>query len=458
MPDFPIKILSPDEIESLEREIIEEAQAGSKEVAWHKAQPLRKAQHHQREAAISLLRILDHQCLPIEGAVDVLLEIARAHDQDVRILAALGGTLDVVRDINDLNASPPPADTVFYTVVERLAALAKKHAGLPEEEFILHGLGTSARMLARQSDEIAEMSYRKLIEINPRKSANHYNLGLFYKTRGRFEEGMKSNQTAASLTDGQDESTEWNLGICATGAGNGAVALDVWKRMGQKIEMGRFGLPEGSYSTCKVKLAERPLAQRTADVDDPGLEETVWIERLSPCHGIIRSVLYESLGVDYGDIILIDGAPITHHTYGDTKVPVFPHLATLIRRNYRFFDFAGTQDKGGQLSDASIDLDEDTVIYPHSEYLRILCATCWRDPDIDHENHESEEKHVVIGRIAAPGNVDPVHLLGRIDNALAKRGRCQLYAPDLCAAAGLETRALVDKRRFELLTGNTLLP
>src|SRR5712671_5608494 len=83
MPDFPIKILSPDEIESLEREIIEEAQAGSKEVAWHKVQPLRKAQHHQREAAISLLRILDHQCLPIEGAVDVLLEIARAHDQDV---------------------------------------------------------------------------------------------------------------------------------------------------------------------------------------------------------------------------------------------------------------------------------------------------------------------------------------------------------------------------------------
>ena len=83
--------------------------------------------------------------------------------------------------------------------------------------------------------------------------------------------------------------------------------------------MGRFGLPEGLYPQCKVKLAERPLAERTADVDNPGSEETIWIERLSPCHGIIRSVLYYDLGVDYGDIILIDGAPITYHTYGDTK-------------------------------------------------------------------------------------------------------------------------------------------
>ena len=89
--------------------------------------------------------------------------------------------------------------------------------------------------------------------------------------------------------------------------------------MGQKIELGRFGLPEGRYSPCKVKLAERPLAERTADLDDPGAEETVWIERLSPCHGIIRSVLYGNLGVDYGDVILMDGAPITHHTYGEER-------------------------------------------------------------------------------------------------------------------------------------------
>jgi hypothetical protein len=253
-----------------------------------------------------------------------------------------------------------------------------------------------------------------------------------------------------------DEEVEgsWNLGICATGAGNGAVALEVWKRLGQKIEMGRFGLPEGPYPLCKVKLTERPLAERTADKDDPGLEETIWIERLSPCHGIIRSVLYRDLGVDYGDVILFDGAPITHHTYGDTKVPVFPHLATLVRQGYQFFDFAGTQDEPRQLAETSLDLSEDIVIYPHSENVRLMCASCWRDPDIDHEDHRSVQKHVVIGRIAAPEHLDPAQLLDQLDKAVAKRGRCQLYAPDLCVAAGQGPRALVDKRRFDLLTEN----
>src|SRR5262249_53002825 len=155
-------------------------------------------------------------------------------------------------------------------------------------------------------------------------------------------EGMIANQRAAALVAEPSEAVQWNLGICATGAREGAVALDVWKRLEQKIEMGRFGLPEGSYATCKVRLAERPLAERDAESDDPGLEETIWIERLSPCHGIVRSVLYQRLGVDFGDVVLIDGAPITHHKYGDRDIPVFPHLATLVRSNYQFFDFAGT--------------------------------------------------------------------------------------------------------------------
>src|SRR6185503_10454335 len=97
------------------------------------------------------------------------------------------------------------------------------------------------------------------------------------------------------------EAVQWNLGICATGAGHGDVALEVWKGMDLKLKIDRFGLPEGRFPSCKVRLAQRPLAERTKDTDDPGQEETIWIERLSACHGIVRSVLYYDLGVDYGD-------------------------------------------------------------------------------------------------------------------------------------------------------------
>jgi len=453
MSSFPTEILSPEQIASLEQDVIDEAEAGREDGAWQKLQPLRQAQHHQHEAASSLLRIIGQGCLPTEGAADVLLEIAQSHPQDAKLLATVGECLETARDIDDLNA-PPPDHAVFHTVIERLVALARDQAGLSGEEDILRGLATAARMPARQYDDIAESSYRKLTEINPRKDAHHYNLGLFFKTRGRFEEGMKSNQTAVNLADETIEAHEWNLGICATGCGNGSVALDVWKRMGQEIEMGRFGLPEGSYPHVKVKVAQRPLAERSADLDDPGLEETIWIERLSPCHGIIRSVLYGNLGIDYGDVILTDGAPITHHTYGDQQVPVFPHLATLLRRNYKRYDFAGTQHEPRQLADADIDLAGDAVIYPHSEYVRQFCARCWRDPDVDHDQHEQVERRVVVGRIAAAPDVDPVQLLDQLDKAVARRSECQLYVPDLCSAAGLEARASIERRRFDLLTRN----
>ncbi|MGG7536617.1 hypothetical protein [Rhizobium sp. 12,4] len=203
-----------------------------------------------------------------------------------------------------------------------------------------------------------------------------------------------------------------------------------------------------------MRLAQRPLAERTADSDDPGEEETVWIERLSPCHGIIRSVLFGSLGVDYGDVVLMDGAPITYHTYGEQEVPVFPHLATLVRRNYQFFAFAGTQETAGQLIDLSGELDEDAIIYSHTENFRIMCANCWRNPDIDHADHEKMEKHVVTGRIAAPPDIAPARLLDLIDRGIEKRKTCQLYAPDLCAAAGQLARERSDRRRFTLLTDN----
>jgi hypothetical protein len=100
------------------------------------------------------------------------------------------------------------------------------------------------------------------------------------------------------------------------------------------------------------------------------------------------------------------------------------------------------------------DLDGDSVIYPHSEYVRQLCARCWRDPDVDHDQHEQLERRIVFGRIAAAPDVDPAQLLDQIDKTLARRSGCQLYVPDLCLAAGFQARALVEKRRFDLLTLN----
>jgi hypothetical protein len=158
--------------------------------------------------------------------------------------------------------------------------------------------------------------------------------------------------------------------------------------------------------------------------------------------------------VDFGDVVLFDGAPITYHKYGENRVPVFPHLATLIRNHYRLFDFAGTQESAGQIADVTDDLERDAVVYSHSEGFVTLCANCWRDPDVDHQHHATVDKHVVTGRIAAPPDFDVCELLRQLDAAIAKRDTCRVYAPDLCEAAGLTDRAAFERRRFAMITAS----
>jgi hypothetical protein len=446
------KILSDKKIEEIEKAVISASDDGKIDIAWKSLQPLLKAQKTQEAAAISLTRIVEDQYLPVEQSLEVLSSVYAEHKNKVNIVSLIGSALEGARDIDQLNLSPPDHQ-LFRTVIDDLVKASESPDG-QDEEVILNGLSTATRMMARQYDSVAENSYRRLVEIDPEYPSYHYCLGLFYKTRGLFKEGVVANQKASGLVDEPVDSYQWNLGICATGAGEGEVALDVWKRLGNKVDMGRFNLPEGGYPQCKVKLAERPLAERDATNDDPGLEETIWIERLSPCHGIIRSVLFQDLGLDYGDVVLIDGAPITYHKYGEKQIPVFPHLATLVKNNYLFFDFAATQEEKGQIDGISQTLGKDAIVYVHTENYQVLCATCWQDSSVDHTDHKKEQKNIVTGRIAAPCDMSPQDLLSAIDDALSSLEHCKIFAPELCEKAGFDERAEVERRRFDMLVGN----
>jgi len=452
---FAPEFLTPSQLDTIRKRIVSDAQAGRDDEAWSGLQSLLPASRRQEFVAAGVAHIVGSGHFSIERALQALEEVYSAHPHSESVLGPLGQALDEARDIDDLN-SPAPDSPLFENVVNALSKLSERERGTDKEIDLLLGLRTAARMMARQHDELAEKSARRLVELQPKDGSHHYCLGLFLKTRGGFRDGMLANQAAITrhgagkLFANPPEAYQWNLGICATGAGQGAIALEVWRQLGQKVEMGRFGLPDGGYPDCKVKLAQRPLAERSADSDDPGLEETIWIERLSACHGIIRSVLYNDLGVDYGDVVLFDGAPITYHTYGEKKVPVFPHLATLQRRHYQMFNFAGTQQTARQLHD--IEMEGDVVIYSHSENFISLCAACWQDPDLDHDDHRSVDKHVVTGRIAAPSDLAPDELLRQLDAVLAAQEPCRIYVPGLCEAAGFPERAAVERRRFEMIT------
>jgi hypothetical protein len=247
----------------------------------------------------------------------------------------------------------------------------------------------------------------------------------------------------------------WNLGISATGARQGSLALSVWKELGQRIELGRFGLPDGSYEQVKVRLAQHPIATRAAEQTEPGLEETVWVERLSPCHGIVRSALFQELGVDFGDLVLFDGAPIMHQTYGEQEVPVFPQLATIERPGYRIFSFAGTQPVRGSVDALNEGLPEDVLVYPHTEKVTTLCAHCWASESRDHAAHRQDDHAVVRGKVCAPPTLALAELRRALDEAVARSPGVRLFVPMLSQLLGDHARAEVERRRIAMIDGTS---
>lgn len=403
------------------------------------------------EAAAGLIRLLERRLFDPGQGNRIAARLLECHGNDPQMLGRLGRALEGMVDLRFLN-DPPCADGSFIEIATKLDHLVRNGEPLASDPVVLDGLATIARLLGRSWDRVAEACLRRLVDLDPDSWGPRYDLGLFLKTRGRFAEGQAANQEAWDRGGHEDDGVLWNLGICATGAGDGDKALELWKRIGQTIERGRHGLPEGRYSGTKVRLAQRPVAERGADQDDPGLEETVWIERLSPCHGVVRSALYQDeIGVDYGDLVLFDGAPVTYHTYGDRTVPVFPHLATLFREEYRIYHFIGEQANTGQLAALSSELAQDTVVYVHTEQLHPICSRCWEDPGTDHGTHVPEERHVVRGKIAAPPSITPASLRASLDNLMLKHPGSKIHAPELSAQAGDSGRAATERRISEAL-------
>lgn len=418
--------------------------------AWRAAEALLTAASTRRDAAVAVLEHLRH--FDHDDRVAAAKRLDALWKEDDEVLVALADAFEQLTDIDDLNAAPP-SDPWFRDVVTRVSSRVRTETDPERRGSWLAVLATAARRLGRSTDPLAEDAYQGLLQVRGERGNTHYNYGLFLKTRGRFAEGRRANERARALGL-TTQPTLWNLGICATGAGDGAAALAVWKELGHHVELGRFGLPDGRFPSAKVRLAQRPLAERTAEEDSPGLEENIWVERLSACHGIVRCTLFEEdIGVEYGDVILFDGAPVGRQSDG---TPIFPHLATLIRAEYRAYWFGGVQTTAGAIAELSRDLPGDAVFYVLTEQVQMLCDSCSKGRTRvgpGHSHTPSQEHRLVRGKICAPPTLSPRELLGCVDRAVQSAPGTRVLSPWLAEEAGDPQRAETEDRELDALFG-----
>jgi tetratricopeptide (TPR) repeat protein len=289
--------------------------------------------------------------------------------------------------------------------------------------------------------EEAIAAHERAIALEP--TAHHlYNYALSLKYMGRFAEAVALNRRALKLRSG-DESTLWNLGICATGARDSDAANEAWRAL---------GFADGPLGMSQIRICETgPCSELVAG--DPENIEYLWIRRITPALGEILSPTLRDFYADVGDRVVIDGAPVGYRDDGQSRVARFPVIAVLERGPLRTFRFAGTQQAKGELAGLSGILGPDTV-YVHSEMVAMLCRECARAGAANHRHYEQKtDQRIVYGKLVAEQS-KLAEFRATLDRALKLKPDLALYAPSLHRALDDEQRAAEDDRNWTALETN----
>lgn len=228
-------------------------------------------------------------------------------------------------------------------------------------------MADALRMMGPEYDEDALAAYKLALTIDDSNGHWWFNLGLCHKWRGRFDEALAANRKAQSLL-GDQKPVLWNTAIAATALGEGKAAQQAWSALGMDVQLTDSGMPLlPGMPPAKIRVAtvgdERghtdPLPQQSVTF------EVLWVQPLSPCHGVVQSPTVRQASVDYGDVVLWDGAPVRITEVDGEPVPVFPLLWILKPGDERRFAFVGMQKQPGMLERLAAELPDDCPLIPY---------------------------------------------------------------------------------------------
>ncbi|MDH3728713.1 MAG: hypothetical protein OER77_14375, partial [Myxococcales bacterium] len=140
--------------------------------------------------------------------------------------------------------------------------------------------------------------------------------------------------------------------------------------------------------------------------------EVVWVAPLSPCHGVVQSPTFRDAPIDYGDLVLWDGAPVAEHRIAPSgPVPVFPLLEILRRGDERRWPFVALEKEPGALTGLEQVLPDGTRVFVQQERVEHHCTAC--EAGVPHEHGSG------AGSVSAPASAPvsvpvPVFARGKI--------------------------------------------
>ena len=349
---------------------------------------------------------------------DLLQELAGSWTTDWRL--TLGAASLLIEQAGRRGMDEPPlsedgpATWAASALKQSLDALDVEDRKDPDVAGNLYAmLGNALRFCGPGRDAEAQEAFTRAIELDPERGEWWYDAGLLDKWRGRFDEGYAANEQA-KMRLGPERPVLWNLAICATALGKAEEAVETWEEIGVSARIDRSrGMPyvAGLPPMLLRVLSRTPSTDATSQLPDKAVGfELVWIAPLSPCHGVVQSPTFRDAPIDYGDLVLWDGAPVAaHRTSDEDAVPVFPLLEILRPGDERRWPFVALEREPGAVQSLEEALPEGVRVFRQQERVEHHCAAC--ETGEPHEHGEgagtvSAAGSLVRGKVIVPFGLD----------------------------------------------------
>lgn len=419
--------MQPSISEAMERAL----RAKTRDEAWSALAPLRHAITSDRELAETWMTLLSAS--PSRpGALDDGKAVLASHASDEALVVRALALLVAIADLVPFDEPRRPGDVAELAVAEARAALART----PDSAPVRAALGNALVRLGPTHDAEAVAALEDAIRRDPRGEWLS-DLGVAHKRARRFRAALIAFEKArAKLGDARP--LLFHVALAAIATGEDETARGALVALGFRVEgTGRPFVPDLPETQIRLSTLGTGQASFAAVTDEAAAFEHAWVQPLSPVHGVVRTPTHREAIADFGDVVLLDPAPVAFRSADGKRRPILGVLGVLAPGDERRLRFLALEQREGDAVAIGAALPEGCTFYLHGTRIEQICPRCAAgDTLTKHEHQPPEEHRAAFGKLIVPAAIDLTAVRVALERARAERPGVLLAIPGLYEALG----------------------
>lgn len=403
--------------------------ARNRDEAWAALEPLRGRITKDAELADAWMTLLAASPGRARATEDALAVIAH-HGADEALVARALALLVAIADLVPFDEPRRPGDAAEVAVDAARRALARA----PGRAVFHAALGNALVRMGPPHDAEALASLEEAIRLEPRGEWLS-DLGVLHKRARRFRAALTAFEKAR-VKLGDVRPLLFHVTLAAIAVGDHETARAALTALGMRVEgEGRPFVPDLPETEIRLPTLGTGQASFAAVPDEAAGFERAWIQPLSPVHGVVRTPTHREAIADFGDVVLVDPAPVAFHLQGERRRPILGVLGVLAKGDERRFRFLGLEQHEGDAAAIGAALPEGCTFYLHGTRVEHVCPRCAAgDTLTKHDHLPAEEHRAVFGKLVVPAAIELATVRTALERARAERPGVLLAIPGLYEA------------------------